>query len=343
MKEAKILDGTKIVAFLEGLRAEFEVIVPRHENGDLLFGELDPARLEVNFAGRPLTPPKEYLFPQREKLFTFTARDGGEMEIEAYPNPAKRVLWGIRPCDLAGIKTLDAIFLSNYIDNYYQARRENTILMGLNCNKPCERGFCKSMQTGPFATSGFDLLFTDLGNKFLVETGSKAGRELAARRAPLFTAVSDEDKRKARELEKRSEQAFELSIDLDTVNHRLAKVWDDALWTEESETCILCGGCNFACPTCHCFNIEDVAGEQPQSSTRIRYWDSCQLGGFTQMAAENTRGTQAERLRQRIYHKFSYTPAKYEGAIGCTGCGRCGEVCPGEIDIINVMGRVAGK
>jgi len=339
----KILDKTKLVEFLEGLGADFEVIVPLREDGNLLFGDFNPAKLEVSFTGRPLIPPKEYFFPQREKLFTFTAKDGGEVGIEDHLNKVKRVIWGIRPCDLYGIKTLDAIFSSNYIDSYYQARRENTILMGLNCNQPGETCFCNSMQTGPFATDAFDLLFTDLGDRFLIDIGSKSGEELIVKRANLFTEASNEDKRKARELEEKSKQAFKCSVDVEMVNKRLAKAWDDVLWAEESETCILCGGCNFVCPTCHCFNIEDIITEQQQVSTRVRYWDSCQLSGFTQMAAENTRRVQAERLRQRIFHKLAYTPAKYNGALGCTGCGRCIEICPGEIDITNILGRVAKK
>ncbi|HCP60485.1 MAG TPA: hypothetical protein DIT43_02830 [Dehalococcoidia bacterium] len=346
MSEMKILDKAKLVEFIEKLGADFEVIVPRHEDGNLVFGSLDHTPPVVEFTGKPLVPPKEYLFPQREELLTFTVK-GKEIRVEAHPDKVKRVIWGIRPCDLAGIKTLDTIFLSNYIDNYYQARRENTILMGLNCNEPCSSGFCSPLGTGPFAKDSFDLLFTDLGNRFLIETGSEAGRELVASSADLFAEARDADKAELRKLEEKCKRAFESplpsTVDLATVSNKLSGAWGDALWTEESETCILCGGCNFICPTCHCFNIEDIPAEQQGVSTRVRYWDSCQLGGFTQMAAENTRRTQAERLRQRVFHKLVYIPDKYNGAVGCTGCGRCIEVCPGEISITNILGRVMRK
>lgn len=338
MKAMKILDKTKLSEFLEGLRSDFKVMAPLQEGKDLLFGEFGSSKLAVNFTGRPIIPPKEYLFPQQERLFTFMDEESGGIEVKAHLNEEKQIIWGIRPCDLCGIKTLDSIFLSDYVDSYYQARRENTILIGLNCNQPCETGFCNSLQTGPFAKDSFDLLFTDLANRFLVEIGSKAGEELVRRRANLFNEASDEDKREANRLEEKSKQSFKHSVDVKRVDSKLAKAWDDSLWAEESETCILCGGCNFVCPTCHCFNIEDK--KMGRDSERVRYWDSCQLGGFTQMAAENTRQTQAERLRQRIYHKFSYTPAKYDGAVGCTGCGRCIEVCPGEIDIRHILERV---
>lgn len=338
MKAMKILDKAKLSQFLEELRSDFKVIAPLQERQDLLFGEIDSSKLAANFTGKPIIPPKEYLFPQQEKLFTFIPEESGGVEVKAHLNVERLIIWGIRPCDLRGIRTLDSIFLSNYVDTYYQTRRGNTILMGLNCNEPGETCFCNSMQTGPFAKDSFDLLFTDLANSFLVEIGSKAGEELVGRRANLFTEAADEDKRKANMLEEKSKQSFKRSIDVKKVDNKLAKAWGDILWAEESDSCILCGGCNFVCPTCHCFNIEDKKGGR--DSERVRYWDSCQLGGFTQMAAENTRQTQAERLRQRIYHKLSYIPAKYDGAIGCTGCGRCIEVCPGRIDITHILDRV---
>lgn len=338
MKTMKVLDKAKLGEFLEGLGSDFKVIAPLKEGKDLLFGEFDSSKLAVNFTGKPIISPKEYLFPQQERLLTFISEESGGIEVKAHLNKERQIIWGIRPCDLCGIKTLDSIFLSDYIDTYYQARRGNTILMGLNCNESCEAGFCNSLQTGPFAKESFDLLFTDLANRFLVEIGSKAGEELVERRASLFTEASDEDKREANRLEEKSKQSFKGLIDVKRVDNKLAKAWDDSLWAEESDSCILCGGCNFVCPTCHCFNIEDK--KAGRDSERVRYWDSCQLGGFTQMAAENTRQTQAERLRQRIYHKFSYTPAKYDGAVGCTGCGRCIEVCPSEIDITHILERV---
>lgn len=338
MNITRTLDKAKLSQFLEELRPDFKVIAPLRENGNLLFGEIDSSKLAVSFTGKPIIPPKEYLFPQQEKLFTFISREGGEIEVKAHLSKERQVIWGIRPCDLYGIKTLDSIFLSSFIDTYYQARRENTILMGLNCNEPEDICFCNSLQTGPFAKDSFDLLFTDLGNKFLVEVGSKAGEELLARATKLFTEATDRDKEKANVLEEESKQSFKGSVDIERAKDKLATAFSHVLWAEESVSCILCGGCNFVCPTCHCFNIEDI--KTGQDSERIRYWDSCQLGGFTQMAAENTRKTQAERLRQRIYHKFSYIPAKYNGQTGCTGCGRCIQVCPGEIDIIHILERL---
>jgi ferredoxin len=341
MNEIKIIDKAKLVGLLEVWNKDYEVVVPAIESGNLIFSNLEDVEIATTFEGRPIVNPKEYMFPQREKIFTFDTTDKANIGVEPHYNERKRIIWGIRPCDLKGIETLDTIFLSNYVDSYYEVRRKNTILIGLNCIKPCDTCFCNSCNAGPFAKSGFDILFTDLGNKYLVQIGSKAGEELVCKVSELFKPASTADTDKAAALEKASLKAFKRSVSPDA-KKKLPDTWGSPLWQEESATCILCGGCNFVCPTCHCFNIEDIASGK-QSSTRVRYWDSCQFGGFTQMAAENTRRTQSERLRQRIFHKYVYTPDKYNGAIGCTGCGRCIEVCPAEIDITHILGRVTAK
>jgi len=342
MKEMRIIKKDKLAEFLDILGNDFEVIVPTIEKGDLAFGRMGSVKMETGFKGRPLISPKEYFFPQREKIFTFDAKDSKNVDIQEHTSISKRAIWGLRPCDLYGIKTLDTIFLSNYVDTYYKARRDNAVIMGLNCNEPCDTCFCDSWNTGPFAREAFDLLFTDLGDKYLVNVGSKKGEKVASKGSKLFGPATDADKAKAGDLEKKSKKAFTRSVRSADVKKKLPGSWDDKLWTEEALPCILCGGCNFVCPTCHCFNIEDIV-EGDDVSIRIRYWDSCQLGGFTQMAAENTREHQSERLRQRIFHKCVYTADKYNGVPGCTGCGRCIEVCPAEIDITHILGRVTSK
>ena len=44
-------------------------------------------------------------------------------------------------------------------------------------------------------------------------------------------------------------------------------------------------------------------------------------------AGHNPRSQQAQRQRQRIYHKFRIYPEKF-GTLLCTGCGNCTRNCP---------------
>ena len=48
------------------------------------------------------------------------------------------------------------------------------------------------------------------------------------------------------------------------------------------------------------------------------------------------------RLRNRMYHKYSYFPKKY-GEIACVGCGRCVTHCPVNIDIVDVLRQIANS
>jgi Fe-S oxidoreductase len=59
-------------------------------------------------------------------------------------------------------------------------------------------------------------------------------------------------------------------------------------------------------------------------------------------AGHNPRPTQTERARQRVLHKFKYLVEEF-GREGCTGCGRCVERCPVNIDIRAILREFAGE
>ena len=177
--------------------------------------------------------PKEYLFPESEALFTFEMSGSGKEEtisIKEHLNETKTVIWGVRPCDLNGIKVLDTVFLSDPLDLYYQARRTNTLLLGLNCNEAEKTCFCNSLGTGPFAHDGFDLLFTDLGDEFLVEIGNGAGETLIKENIDIFSNATDEHKEKVKSLEEKSKSSFTTSLDIEKVVLRLPQAFNSPIW-----------------------------------------------------------------------------------------------------------------
>jgi ferredoxin len=55
-------------------------------------------------------------------------------------------------------------------------------------------------------------------------------------------------------------------------------------------------------------------------------------------SGHNPRPTKVERTRQRVMHKFAYW-VDLINEIGCTGCGRCVEYCPVNIDIREITAK----
>jgi ferredoxin len=341
----KVLDKKNAERLLEELGSQYKVIVPLRSGGDLNFGDPDPQSQSLDYKGITHYSAKGLFFPESEALLTFEIPGRGEtgtIGIKDHLHDAKTVIWGVRPCDLTGFKVLDAFFLSDPVDPYYQARRMHTVLIALNCNEAGKNCFCKSLAAGPFAHEGFDLALTDLGDEFVVETGSEAGQKLIEEHSELFSDASEAQEDKARALEEKSKGSFAGPLDAAKLRAKLPTAYESPLWEEQVAKCKVCGTCCFVCPTCHCFNIEDLK-KSKKVAQRMRYWDSCQLSGFTQMAGHNSRPNQAERWRQKVLDKFMYIPHKYNGLLGCVGCGRCVDHCQAGIKIVEVLGRVADE
>jgi predicted aldo/keto reductase-like oxidoreductase len=57
-------------------------------------------------------------------------------------------------------------------------------------------------------------------------------------------------------------------------------------------------------------------------------------------SGHNPRPVNTPRLRQKIMHKFSYY-AERHAVTGCVGCGRCIRSCPVNLDIRQLLEKVA--
>ena len=112
-------------------------------------------------------------------------------------------------------------------------------------------------------------------------------------------------------------------------------------WKQFMLTCVECGGCNFICDTCHCFLLADKKGQPKNKKARV--WDSCLYANYAKVAGgANPLKTRAQRLRNRFVKKFDFFVDNL-GMPACCGCGRCIEVCPGKIDIREVLKDLAAK
>lgn len=327
----RIIDKGAMPAFVSGIMREYEVVGPRVKDylsagkAQFAFGALaDASELRLDY-NTTILPPKKYLLPQEEVLFTFETA-----ELKATPqfDNRPRVLFGVHTCDIHALGLLDAVFATGQRDEHYLKRRASTLIVGIECLTPCdEHSFCKSMGTLT-ADKGFDLHLTDLGPSYAVEVGTAAGEALLnAHGAARNAEAADIELLNQVLSEKWPRFPYRLDLDGSELPSLMALSYKDPLWDELGQRCLACGSCNLVCPTCYCFNVTDRVTLDGKAGERVRIWDSCQLDEFARVATgENFRHKRSERQRHRFFRKGKYI-FDMHGELGCVGCGRCARAC----------------
>ena len=334
----KILPKAALPEWVERLAADHQVVGPKPLHGQHIFGEIRSAQ-ELDL-GYPTTviPPKKYLLPQREQLLTFS--EGGR-HVEALVNPQPTVVLGMHTCDLHAIHLLDRVFGKGYADQHYQARRQQTVLVSIECLEPCmPHSFCKSMGTLS-VTNGFDLHLTDLGDDYAVDIGTARGAALLEGFRPARPGTPEDTTRLNRVMsEKWPRFPLRLDFDVTELPSLLSVSYESGLWQELGDRCLACAMCTNVCPTCYCFNVTDEVDFTLAAGTRARVWDSCQLDAFATVAGgHDFRATRAARQRHRFFRKGKYQTDAF-GLLGCVGCGRCGQACLVDITMVDTFNEL---
>jgi len=280
---------------------------------------------------------KEAFFPQSETLYT-VHKEGKKLKItpEALENE-DFVLFGVRPCDVCGIKVLDRVFLSDPVDTFYAARRKHGVIVSLACAMPEETCFCKAFGTDCTSPDA-DVAIWLTEDALYWTAQTEKGEALTAKLSDLFSDCGDEaveaQKASAKEIVEKLPYS---NLSLDGWNgDKLLEKFNSPIWEELYKPCLACGTCTFVCPTCQCYDIKDYSTGST-GVQRYRCWDSCMYSDFTMMAHGNNRTSQMQRFRQRFMHKLVYFPANNDGAYSCVGCGRCLEKCPQNLNIVKVI------
>ncbi len=312
------------------LTARYDLYAPVVKKGDGCFSDTDVIRYEkvsspyeIAWEAKSDYSFKEALLPVNETLFYFT-----EDETTVPKGPRKDLLIFLRSCDLYGVKRLDEIYLKNGYEDFYYARlrkRAKFILMG--CPSTCTSGFCVSMGTNraenydAYLKLSGETLYADCPCSELEAYIKEAGGAEAAVSPDYVT----ENREKVTLPKKLSNESFNKKI-----------------WEEYGSRCIGCGRCNFVCPTCTCFTMQDIFyRDNEKAGERRRVWASCQVDGYTDMAGGiSFRKTQGDRFRFKVMHKI-YDYEKRFGYPMCVGCGRCDDVCPEYISYSNCINRLA--
>lgn len=285
---------------------------------------------------------KDCFFPQSETLYSCKKEDG-KLSID----PAKLtdepfVVFGMRACDVQGLKVLDNVFLNDPVDSFYAARREHGTVVAIACHEPEETCFCKVFGIDA-ANPAADVAAWFVGEELYWKALTEKGETLTGSVKGL---LADADEQAVEEEKKQIQAIIEKlpfsHLDLSRFTpERTMELFDSPLWEEMYQPCLACGTCTFVCPTCQCYDIKDFnTGSGVQ---RYRCWDSCMYSDFTMMAHGNMRTSQMQRFRQRFMHKLVYYPANNDGMFSCVGCGRCVSKCPASLNIVKVIKKLGGE
>ncbi len=319
-----ITDFNKV---LETLKNDYVVYAPKLLKDKGHFSDTDLVKYEeissieeVEFNTKSRFSFKEVLNPITQTLFYFTESTTTEPEMRK-----KGAIIFLRACDLHAVKRLDEIYLHNGPEDYYYAKlRENVKFVLMGCDKTFGNCFCVDMGTNKADNYDMSVEVVD-GNVLVnskcdtISTLLKGKEELSVE--PKFVTVND--------------VKVELPKEVDL------SLFESDIWDEYNARCIACGRCNFVCPTCTCYTMQDVFYEDNgKVGERRRVWASCHVDGYTDMAGGHAfRQKKSSRMRFKVLHKV-YDYNKRFGYHMCVGCGRCDDACPEYISFSNSINKL---
>ena len=322
------LSTGQLETLFEKLAKEYDIYAPVKKKGEGTFSDIDVIRYdtvrdyrEIEWDTRSDYSFKEALLPINETIFYFT-----EDETTVPKGPEKDRIIFLRSCDIHAVKRLDQIYLKNgFEDFYYKRIREKTHFALMDCPGDCSGGFCVSLGTN--TTDDYDFYLKISGNEAVADVKNSAFDS-------FFEGASKKDV--TPDFVTENEEKVTLPDNLPK------EVIDNPIWEEYGGRCITCGRCNFACPTCTCFSMQDIFYKDNENvGERRRVWASCQVDGYTDIAGgHGFRDDKGARMRFKVMHKI-YDFEKRFGYPMCVGCGRCDTICPEYISYKNIVNRLA--
>ncbi|MFA6078553.1 MAG: 4Fe-4S dicluster domain-containing protein [Candidatus Omnitrophota bacterium] len=322
------------------LSTSHRMYVPYRKGEELYFDKFDAAKEDAMELGaiRQTQPFKSFISRSREKVADVLKEDAMPL-----------IVAGVKGCDLKSMTLQDRVFQDgDQEDPFYVKNRKNTTIISCDCTMAKETCFCVAMDGAPYPQVHFDINLSMLGKYYLAEVASPKGEAIVEEYKTFFKEPSSGDTAE-RDTNRQAvtSQVKEFIANRETpaakeLNGTVKKYYNTInFWQDFTSTCVECGACNLVCPTCHCFLLFDTKGKG--GAERFRIWDSCLYNTFARVAGgANPRRHLYERLRNRIDKKFAFFPETMD-YYACTGCGRCIQACPGNIDIREIMkGLVKG-
>ena len=316
-------------AWLISQRKNYDIYAPKCYAGGNTFSDVDCIRYgkvenisEIIFDKKSEYSFKEVLTPISQTLFFFTE----EQCKEANP-PRKGAIIFLRSCDLHALKRLDDMYLHNGpADYYYKQIRDNIKIVLIGCRKTFENCFCVSMGTN--ISENYDMSVNVTNGVYQINCKDAGWNSFFMNlECARHFVVPD--------------QVHENQLSVNIPENLTAQVTHSSMWDEYNRRCINCGRCNFVCPTCTCFTMQDLYySENAKAGERRRVWASCMVDGFTDVAGGGSyRKTNGERMRFKVLHKVLDYKQR-NGYHMCVGCGRCDDVCPEYISFSTCINKL---
>jgi len=283
---------------------------------------------------------KQFTFPPRQPVASARrAADGGAEFGTTMPDPPRYAFLGVRACELAALRIHDRVLVGGpFVDEDYRARRDDALVVAVQCGRAAPTCFCASMGSGPEVREGHDLVLTEIDAGFLVASGSTDGAELLARLPTRPATAAEVSTASAAVAAVRA--ATGDAVALDGLHNRLLDQLDHPRWAQVADRCLACANCTMVCPTCFCTSTSLTSDLDGTVTVAERVWDSCFTLGFAQVAGGNFRPRRSDRYRQWLTHKFATWVDQF-GSYGCVGCGRCVTWCPVGIDVREELAAIA--
>lgn len=317
-------------ALLNEWRQDHVIYAPKRFSGGGRCSDTDVVRYgeitsvnEIVFDEPAAYSFKEVLTPISQTLFYFTEAN----TTEASP-PAKGAVLFMRSCDIHALARLDDMYLHNGApDYYYQQLRKNIKIILMGCRESFAHCFCVSMDTNRSDNYALSVDPQTDGTYLLDCKDSTWITQLDALGAehqnvtPSFVV----------------ENPVHVTIPTNLSND-IAK---STIWNEYDSRCIACGRCNFVCPTCTCFTMQDIYyNDNGKVGERRRVWASCMVDGFTDVAGGGSyRKAHGQRMRFKVLHKVLQHKQRF-GHHLCVGCGRCDAICPEYISFSHCVNKL---
>lgn len=323
------LSQSQFNTILTNLTKQYVVYAPRVFRGEGTFSDTDRIRYgeinsveEIEFNQKSNFSYKEVLLPITQTLFFFT-----EDEVKEAQMNERQLIIFLRSCDLHSVRRLDEIYLRNGVEDiYYKKFREKTKFIVMGCQESFDHCFCVDMETNMCAD--FDAYIHVTEDLITFEVKDKVLKEIA-------------DLSGGEEVEVKHKFVTSNKIKVNIPRNLDLRIVYSDVWEEYSARCIGCGRCNFVCPTCTCFTMQDIFyKDNEKCGERRRVWASCQVHGYTDMAGGHQfRMKNGQKMRFKVMHKI-YDFKKRNGYHMCVGCGRCDDICPEYISFSNCINKL---